>query len=218
MNSIYWMIMIYIFFMFTTVVLSVFIFPFRRLLLNRWKLKIMTIRKAVTPVFIIYKNNHIEEVIVDTTESTFSHKESTYNIRPLAFHTLFGFKYCLYLHDKPEPLMPNIDKLGLVYFKTVDGKPVEVPVVELFQRPDGQYIAAKIIDGKTYNNLLIRAYNAGMAWMARNKNIVQMLLYILLFLSLAGFAVIYWHQGAIQQQCAIFYTNITSTLQTNKVL
>lgn len=217
MNSLYWLIGIYIFFMLTTLALAVFVFPFRKILINRWKLKILGMTKEVTPVLIVYKNNSMQEVIIDTSKETFTHDEAAYNIRPNKFYKFNTFWYSIYLHNSPEPLDLQIDEKGVVMFETldIDGKKVikQIPIQEMFRNPGGEYIAGKIIDGKTYDNLLIRAYNAGMAWMARNSNLVQILMWIVLGVVVIGIGVGYWQGGKTQAICNIAIQNLTTAMR-----
>ena len=70
---------LYIFFMLTTILLTVYVFPFRSMLWNRWKLKIKG--KAFTPVLIVYNNNTIDEIVVNTSDEKFTHNEAAYNIQ-----------------------------------------------------------------------------------------------------------------------------------------
>lgn len=214
MNMLYVLIGIYTFMILVAIGAIVYIFPFRKLLWNRWKLKIQGMRKPVSPVLILYKNNYIEEIVVDTSQETFTHDEATYNIRPNKFYSVFAFKYLFYIHNNPEPMDLQVDEKGLVYFKAQDGQFVKVPVVELFQNPDGQYIAGKIIDGKTYDNLLIRAYNAGMAWMARNSNKMEILMWIILGLAAAGLIMTYWKGGQVENACVTAIRNMTINLSS----
>lgn len=214
MNAVYWLIGLYILFMMVALVEAVAIFPFRRMLINRWKLKILGLRKEVTPVLIIYKNNSMQEVIVDTSQETFTHDEAAYNIRPNKFYKFNTFWYSIYLHNNPEPLDLQIDEKGLVYFEVVDqdGKKLvkQIPVQNLFKNPDGNYITGKTIDGKTYDNLLIRSYNAGMAWMARNSNILTILTWIVLGAIVVAALLSYWQGGKTQEICQIALQNITN--------
>lgn len=217
MDTLYTLLGLYIFFMLTTIALLVFVFPFRTVLFNRWKLKIKG--KAYTPVFIVYKNNTIDEVVVDTSQESFKHNEASYNIRPNRFYKLFGFQYSVYLQNNPEPMELQTDEKGLVWFEITnkDGEVINtkrVPVLEVFKNPNSTYVLGKIIDGKTYDNLLIRAYQAGMAWANRNANIVQLMLWIIAGLVVVGIGVTWWKAGQVQQVCVItanMLQNISAT-------
>jgi hypothetical protein len=207
------MIGIYVFAMMFAIAAIVYIFPFRKLLWNRWKLKL---RKSKSPVFIIFPNNSIAEIVVDTSKDTFTYDDSTYNIRPNKFYNLFGFSYSIYLANNPEPQDLHIDEGKLLYFKAENGKVVEVPLQTLFKNPDGQYVAGKVIDGKTYDNLLTRAYNAGMAWMARNSNLINILLWVVIGLIVITMGIVFWKSGQTSQVCQAAFQNISSTLAACK--
>lgn len=217
LNMLYVMIGMYIFSVLAAVGLVIYIFPFRGLIWNRWKLKMKGIRNpGIAPVFIAYPNNVIIELVVDTSKETFTYDGATYNIRPNKFYKLFGFQYAIYLHNNPEPQDLHVGT-DLVYFTLEGGKTMQVPVETLFKNPDGKYIAGKVIDGQTYDNLLIRAYNAGMAWMARNSNLVNILIWVCIGLVVIAIGVTWWKSGQTQQVCVAMFQNISASIKASQV-
>lgn len=222
MNSLVLLVGLYSLFMLTTVALAAFVFPFRKLLMNRWKLKILGLRKPVSPVLIIFPNSSISEVVVDTSKEVFRVGTASYNVRPNRFYNLFGFRYLVYLAGQPEPLELHRDDRDVLFFELTekDGKKVQrqIPVHELFMNPSGQYVAGKVIDGHTYDNLLIRAYNAGIAWMARNSKLLDLLLYVAIGVTILTLLVVWYRTGQVSNVCSGIsqhLVNVTITARGN---
>lgn len=217
MNALEWLLVLYFGFMFITLLLAIFIFPYRKIVWNRWKLRIGNLRgKSLNPCFIVFPDKSVAEIVVDTSQDTFNHLNSTYNIRPNKFYTIFGFKYLLYINDNPEPQDLHIDEKGLIALKTEGGELIHIPIMDVFKQPNGKYVAGRVIDGKTYDNLLVRSYNAGLAWMARNSNILNILLYVVIALVVVCIGVSYWQETTTQKVCLSVLQNITT--QTSRIL
>lgn len=152
-----------------------FTIPYAKMIYNRWKLRFLEKRGALT-AFIAHKNGTITEHIVSPEEEKFELKEATYILNPKKAFLLFGHRCYYYEENNPEPKEFILDERSIRFFKLNEkGQPVaelNLPIEELMRKDDGSYIGAKIIDAKTFTNLLNRAYYAGMAFAERNKNII----------------------------------------------
>lgn len=190
------------FFFFISLISIFYFWPFRSLLWNRWKLKMLA-KKGYMPVYIRYKNRKVEEIVVNTKETTFDHKECRYNVREEHIHDIGNFRCLYYEVDNPEPLamMNEEDKEFIV--KMADGSVAN--------------IKGKLVDAKTYDQTCLQFYYAGISFANRNKNLMMILLIITLAVVVIGTIAIYFKVGQSGDFCKNTILNATSIIQSQSI-
>jgi hypothetical protein len=160
------------------------VLPYAKLIYNKWKLRILERRGALT-AFIAQKNGTLTEHIVRPDDEKFTVKDATYILNPKKAFLLFGHRCYMYEANNPEPKNLIFDERTLRFVNLDEkgnptGKDKSIDVLEdMLRKDDGSLVAAQVIDGKTFTNLLNRAYAAGMAFANRNKNFVLIMLFVL---------------------------------------
>jgi hypothetical protein len=173
----------------------IFIFPFMKLLWNRWKLKLL-VRKGFSPVLICHKNKTMTEIVVDTKDTTFTHNEHKYNIRTEYFYSFNGFNYLVYDEENPEPQR----------IETLDERVIQVVM------PDGtlQERHGKVVDTKLYDQTCNQYYYAGIAFANRNKNLIQILLLVAIGVTVVAGILVYMKTSSTYGMCGTAIRNLTT--------
>lgn len=186
------------FFFLTTLLLLLLVMPFFRLLINRWKLKLLA-KKGFLPVYIRYKNRIIKEFIVNTKDPTFEIDNYRFNIREESIHDFNGFRCLFYESDCPEPLamITNEDKEIIVNLNGTLSK-----------------MKGKVVDANLYDLTCKQFYYAGIAFANRNKNMIMLLLIITLIVVIVFGAFNYFSISKMTSICQNTIFNATNVINS----